>query len=131
MSQPFAVTVPANEASLQKDNIFFYLDAHWYNYLPLNNELEIIFSSWNSPIVMIDDFEVPNTDYQFDDYGDIGRINLDYIAPTVDKHKLSTFFPGKDPEYETGSKRGSVVLCDLSTARKIKSHITSLTLYMK
>ena len=48
---------------------FFFLDAHGREHLPLREELEIILTHWREAIVMIDDFEVPGTDYGYDDYG--------------------------------------------------------------
>ena len=38
---------------------FVYLDAHWYDYLPLRDELSIL-KDWPNTIVMIDDFKVPH-----------------------------------------------------------------------
>ena len=50
--------------------LFAYLDAHWYDDLPLVDEIEIIFSAAPNAIVMIDDFEVPgDAGYAYDDYG--------------------------------------------------------------
>jgi len=119
----------ANDSSAPKDRVFFYLDAHWYGYLPLNDELEIIFRYWNSPVVMIDDFKVPDSDYKYDDYGESGILDLDYIRPSIKKYNLSTFFPSKGAESETGSKRGCVVLCDESLAASKLGGIDSLTKY--
>lgn len=91
--------------------MFFYLDAHWGEDLPLRDELEIIFSKWKRPIVMVDDFQVPNSDYGFDDYGPGKALNLSYIEPVVSDHKISVFFPAVNSSEETGARRGSVVLC--------------------
>src|ERR1700729_555222 len=56
----------SQDRSVPKEDVFFYLDAHWGEDLPLKEELEIIFSSWNRPVVMIDDFAVPGSNYGFD-----------------------------------------------------------------
>ena len=37
---------------------FVYLDAHWYEYLPLRDELSVIVN-WPNTVLMIDDFKVP------------------------------------------------------------------------
>ena len=66
------------ESLVPKEDVFFYLDAHWGEDLSLRDALEIIFSKWKRPIVMIDDFQRPNADYGFDDYGQDGALNLTY-----------------------------------------------------
>jgi len=101
----------AEKGFIPKKNIFFYLDAHWEKDLPLREEVEIIFSKWENAVVMVDDFQVPGTDYFFDNYGEGRILNLDYLKPLISKFSLSVFFPKADAAEETGSKRGSVVLC--------------------
>ncbi len=109
-----------------KENVFFYLDAHLGKDLPLQGELEIIFSQWKNPIVMIDDFQVPNSDYGFDTYGQDKTINLTYIEPVVTAHKLSVFFPAVSSSEETGAKRGCVVLCQEKSGKEIDKKIKTL-----
>lgn len=50
----------------------FYLDAHWEEYWPLQDELKAIVEHYNDSengyIIVIDDFKVPNRNYQFDSY---------------------------------------------------------------
>jgi hypothetical protein len=90
--------------------IFFYLDAHWGEDLPLLRELELIFANWSNPIVMIDDFKVEgDADYSFDDYAD-KRLCVDYIAPVIRKFRPRTFAPSLPGKSETGARRGSIVL---------------------
>lgn len=114
-------------SSVAKEDVFFYLDTRWEGDLPLREELEIIFSKWKRPIVMIDDFQVPNADYEFTEYGPGKVLNLSYIAPVVLAHKLSVFFPAVDASEETGLRRGSAVLCQeisgLEVDKKIKTLI--------
>jgi hypothetical protein len=88
----------------------FYLDAHWYEYLPLRDELIIVFDNFPQAVVLIDDFEVPlDPGYRFDDYGEGKALNLGYLAP-LKKYDFSIFFPSISSDRETGFKRGSVVL---------------------
>jgi hypothetical protein len=48
-----------------------YLDAHWWDYLPLNDELHIIAKhAADNCIVVIDDFKVPQRNYQCDIFQD-------------------------------------------------------------
>ena len=40
--------------------VFFYLDAHWYDDLPLAEEMDLIGSYWKNYVILIDDFQVPD-----------------------------------------------------------------------
>lgn len=92
--------------------LFFYLDAHWNEDLPLAEELGVIFSRCPSATVMIDDFEIPgDPGYAFDDYGSGKVLNADYIRPIVGPLGLSVFYPSTPSSEETGARRGCVVLC--------------------
>lgn len=92
---------------------FFYLDAHWYNDLPLREEVSIISDAWRSFVIMIDDFQVPTDNgYGWDDYGEDKTLSLDYLAPVFSIHQdIGVFFPAISSEKETGARRGAVVLC--------------------
>jgi hypothetical protein len=103
----------------------FYLDAHWEEYLPLRKELEVINRKFASWIAIIDDFKVPaDGDYGFDDYG-VGRVlDLEYVNRCNIGNAVA-FFPNVMGKWETGWKRGCVVLAgnqDLAT----KCHMISL-----
>ena len=51
------------------NKILCFLDAHWEDDWPLNNEiLEIAKVYKDSAIIIIDDFKVPNRNFQFDSY---------------------------------------------------------------
>lgn len=74
--------------------IFFYLDAHWNDDLPLAEEIDIIFSYCPMAVIMIDDFEVPSdAGYGFDDYGPGKALVADYIKLAISKHQLTAFYP--------------------------------------
>jgi len=92
-------------------NIFFYLDAHGTgNNHPLKDEVDLIFSNFTNSIVMIDDFEVPTTNYGFDTrLGE--KLNINLLKTLINKYNLNIYFPSHDPLEETGSKRGMVLLC--------------------
>jgi hypothetical protein len=115
--------------SVQKEDVFFYLDAHWGKDLPLRDELEIIFKKWKNPIVMVDDFEVPGTDYGFDDYGPDKSLSLSYIEPIVLSHELCVLFPSITSVEESGAKRGCVILCREDSYKRMASGITTLVRY--
>ncbi len=90
--------------------VFFYLDAHWENDLPLQQEVNLIFNNWPAAIVMIDDFSVPGTDYAYDSYGPDKTLNLEYLESIL-KPGLAVYYPSTDPSMETGKKRGCIVIC--------------------
>lgn len=93
------------------DNVFFYLDAHWYDDLPLREEIEIVRKHWTNWVIMIDDFEVPGTSYSYDAYGPGRNLDAEYLQPFVDDG-ITVFYPAAPSSAETGAKRGSVVLCE-------------------
>lgn len=68
------------------DKIFFFLDAHWYEELPLLNELKIIKDKKIKPIIAIHDFFVPDENgmakFGFDTYGD-QRLDFEYIKKAL------------------------------------------------
>jgi hypothetical protein len=108
-SSPKFLRMLANDNSLSMTRPFFYLDAHWYNNLPLAQELDVIYGKWKNAVALVDDFQVPGTAYTYDDLGPGYTLSLDYLKAVEHLH-LSTFFPAAGPEQETGGKRGCIVL---------------------
>ena len=103
-SRPFLRRMAARAAT---STPLIYLDAHWEEDLPLREEVEIITSSWERAVVIIDDFEVPgDAGYTFDDYGPGRRLCLDYLAGTP----WPIFFPTLASAEETGGRRGCAVI---------------------
>jgi hypothetical protein len=112
------------DGMLPHKNLFFYLDAHWYESLPLAEEIDIIAGNWKNFVLMIDDFKVPNDDgYIYDDYGRGNVLALETIEKLIAKYDLTPFFPASPSSMETGHKRGCVVL---STSGKLKDKISQL-----
>lgn len=107
------------DTDFPKQNIFFYLDAHWNADLPLYEEVEMIQKHWEDAVVMIDDFEVPDDDgYNFDDYGDGKKLCLAYLGADL-LSQWSVYFPAESSANETGHKRGCVVLASKSLTDKL------------
>jgi hypothetical protein len=99
------------QTELQDSPVFIYLDAHWYDDLPLRDECEIILSSKVESVIMIDDFEVPgDAGYGCDDYGVGKRLSLEYLRPLDDDYYYSIFFPNCKSAKETGARRGCAVI---------------------
>jgi hypothetical protein len=94
-----------------KSPLFFYLDAHWGEDLPLRQELSEILARWDDAIIMIDDFQVPDdANYGCDDYGDGKRLALPYIEPLIGKFRVQVFFPAARGSEESGARRGCAIL---------------------
>lgn len=97
------------DTKFQNVPIFFYLDAHWDQNLPLLEECQIILDHKIHAVIMIDDFEVVgDKGYKFDDYGDGKQLTLEYLQPIV--NSVSMFFPNCKSDQETGAKKGCIVL---------------------
>lgn len=90
---------------------FHYLDAHWYDYLPIRDELSLIFANSDRHVIMIDDFKVEgDPGYGYDDYGPkTGVLDLAFIRDLLDP-ALPVFFPAMPSAAETGFRRGSLML---------------------
>ena len=88
----------------------FYLDAHWEEFLPLRDELDIIASKFSQWLTIVDDFKVPFDDgYNFDDYGPGRVLDLEYLK-RCNIGNAAIFFPSIRAEWETGLRRGCVIL---------------------
>jgi hypothetical protein len=109
----------AADSTVPKRGVFFYLDAHWYEDLPLRDEIKIVTRHWSEIAIMVDDFQVPNdSDYKFDDYGGDRKLCLQYLGP-LSQYGLQAFFPSVSATDETGMRRGSVVLGDSLGAKHL------------
>jgi len=77
----------------------FYLDAHWLDQWPLEQEIKIISKEIKNSIVLIDDFKIPgNSTFAFDSYKD-KECSLDRINPNIyKKNKYNLFFPNYDTQ---------------------------------
>ena len=107
----------------QEARVFFYLDAHWRDDLPLAEETEFIMRNFDTFAIMIDDFEVPgDSGYAFDDYGAGKRLSLRDF-PLHKDNRICTYFPSRPASQESGIRRGCVVLISLN----LKSMVDSLS----
>ena len=105
--------------------VFFYLDAHWSEDLPLRQELEIILKQGKPSVVMIDDFRVPFDDgYRYDDYGEGKILDLGLIE-FLREASVEIFFPSTPSWEETGARRGCVVIMTAGIAATV-GHSTLL-----
>jgi hypothetical protein len=107
--------------------VFFYLDAHWNADLPLNAELDLIGTHWQSYVIMIDDFQVPDDNgYGYDDYGPGKVLDLSLLEAQIKKYNLKVFFPAARSNEESGGKRGCVVLASGDLLSQKLARLSSL-----
>jgi hypothetical protein len=110
--------------------LFFYLDAHWYDDLPLSEELDIIAAAWKQFIIMIDDFQVPDdAGYGYDNYGPGKALTIEMLQPAIKQHKLVVFFPSATAVQDTGNRRGCVVLARQGEIADKLANLSSLHLW--
>ncbi len=93
--------------------VLFYLDAHWYEDLPIREEVALIAKHWRNFVIVIDDFKVPwDSGYGFDAYPPhVGELTREYLR-TTDRLGLHWFGPASPSSEETGAKRGTAFLTD-------------------
>lgn len=87
---------------------FFFLDAHWYEYWPLLDELESI-KKIDKAIILIDDFKVPDAEFGYDNgvyQGNVVDSDINFISPKLTGAKYDILFPA----YPGKNKRGYVFL---------------------
>lgn len=118
------------EAAGEAMPVFCYLDAHWYEDLPLLEECRIILGSAVPAVIMVDDFAVPDDPgYAYDDYGDGQRLSLEYLDPLA-SFDVAAFFPNCPSALETGTRRGCVVLAGEAAVRDALRSVRTLRAYL-
>ena len=110
-----------NKLIPSKEKIFFYLDAHSQEHIPLMNELSKCLEFKNS-IILIDDFKVPgNKNFGFDVYKgeELSLKNYEILS----SHDL--YFPNYNPNKDNGS-RGYVIVDVSGKNKNVFSNIDNL-----
>ncbi len=116
----------AKSGRLADSSVFFYLDAHWQDHLPLREEFEIILEAAPNSVIVIDDFQVPDDPgYQYDDYGPGKALTLEYLS-TLLPRRFFIFFPESPSAQETGAKRGCIVVTPSEAIAKTLRSAVSL-----
>jgi hypothetical protein len=116
----------AESSGRDGETVFVYLDAHWYDDLPLADELRLVAAGWKRGVVMVDDFQVPGDDgYTYDDYGP-GMALVESYLPEKELSGWSLFYPSARSGEETGLKRGCCVLVSESLVEQISGRALRL-----
>lgn len=105
--------IKKNSIQLPEKTNLWYLDAHWNDYCPLQDEVRLIMSLESKNIIVIDDFNVPlDEGYSYDIYTSKNkRLILDYNL--ISNHigdSSYIYWPTLPSSNDTGSKRGTVVI---------------------
>jgi predicted O-methyltransferase YrrM len=99
----------ARDPKVPKQDVFFYLDAHGPGNCPLREELDLICRTWDQPLIMIDDFEVPgDLGYRFNEYGSRLRFGTELLPAATGGYRH--FYPSTPSHEETGFRRGCLLL---------------------
>jgi hypothetical protein len=102
----------AEEGKLERP--LAYLDAHWEERVPLAEELNRLFASWDEVLAVIDDFHVPGEPgYAYDIYAGIplSAAGLDLPSGAL------LGYPSTPAAMETGSRRGTAFVAWGDVAR--------------
>ena len=95
--------------------ILFFLDAHWYDFNPLIDELKVIAEmNIDDCVIAIHDFKVPNKDFGFDKFPD----GKDYCWENIKEYIQNIYgenFVFYYNEIASGAYRGIIYICPLKT----------------
>lgn len=88
------------------NDIILFLDAHWYEYWPIHDELRVCIEKKIKPVIVIHDFFVPdengNPKFGYDKYGE-QSLDFDYI-----KNFLVEIYGENNYEYHYNSESDNV-----------------------
>lgn len=86
----------------------WWLDAHWYSYWPLQDELKEILRFASKALIFIDDFRVPSYNYPVPAYASYGGHdnNMEYIDEILNIQRNPEKFDILFPAYESKSLQG-------------------------
>lgn len=99
-------------SNLLKKPILFFLDAHWYGYNPLLDELKTIAEcGLKDSIIVIHDFKVPGKDFGFDLFPDKREYSWENICENVENIYGNDGFVHYYNTHAAGSCRGVIFIC--------------------
>jgi predicted O-methyltransferase YrrM len=114
---------------------FVYLDAHWYEKLPLRDELRTILSNCQDFVIAVDDFVVPHDPgFGYDVYNG-APLNLELVKDVLSGSgvHMSVWFPSYSSQLETGRRRGWTLFMSQTDEDQVRDLIPTelLSLHMQ
>lgn len=92
------------------DKLLFFLDAHWYDYCPLLDELRIIEEHALLPVIVIHDFKVPGKpEFGFDSYKE-QDFEFDWIKKHIEAIYGKNGYEYHYNEQADGAMRGVIYI---------------------
>jgi len=120
-------------SKVSKDSrVLVYLDAHWGEELPLQDELSALINWGGAFVAIIDDFYInDDNDFGFDSYGGI-KLDLSLIPKDFSGH---LFFPSHQARQEYGARRGTCFLISSTAATFISdinfAHLKYIVVFLR
>lgn len=91
--------------------VLFYLDAHWYKYNPLLDELKAIANlGIKNCLIAIHDFKVPGKDFGYDKFSDGTEYTYGFIQKSIEAIYGVGNFDYHYNEKADGAKRGIIFI---------------------
>lgn len=95
------------------DKFFLFLDAHWYDYHPLLDELQTVADFGYKPFIFIHDFYCGHKDWAYDEIKGL-KLDFDYVKDKINKiygesnyvFEVSQHSENECPPHEPNNKRG-------------------------
>ena len=102
--------IKGHHGDFEKPSLF-YLDAHWYKYNPLLDELKILATQkMKQCLIAIHDFKVPNKDFGFDKFSNGTAYTYEFIQKSVENIYGVGKFEYHYNEQADGAKRGIIFI---------------------
>jgi cephalosporin hydroxylase len=99
----------------KSDSIFAYLDAHWLDAIPTEEELNALIEWGGDWLAVIDDFQIEaDSGYKFDSYESV-VIGLNLIPMDTN---LEVWVPRDDSKLETGVRSGTGIIFSSKSHRE-------------
>ena len=109
------------DSSLIGERPMFWLDAHWYESLPLAEELEVIGKQCERATILIDDFYVPwEPEFRYDEYPS-ARIDTELVNSSIGscRSDVTTYLPAYRPEQEPYEKATGFAVIQVGEGREL------------
>lgn len=125
-SRSFLKTIKQTRPELYKRPLI-YLDAHWFDDLPLPDEINFISENIEEYLIIVDDFEVADSKYFFDVYSNGNELTFKYLFPKLNfDNDITLMVPRNASTEETGPRKGTLFVAPTKFYREKLNHIDRL-----